>query len=110
MVDLEKRVIEFIRKKSGFYISFMPYEITESTDLDLDLSFDDCEVEDLMQEYSVKFNVDISGFDIKKYYPEDDSSFLDLINPFKKKVIHRVPDLNVRMLIASAKAGRWLYD
>ncbi|MFH5256116.1 DUF1493 family protein, partial [Burkholderia semiarida] len=22
----------------------------------------------------------------------------------------RVPDLNVRMLIASAKAGRWLYD
>ncbi|MBR8322942.1 MULTISPECIES: DUF1493 family protein [Burkholderia cepacia complex] len=110
MVDLEKKVIEFIRRKSGLSISFMVDEITESTDLDLDLNFDDCEVEDLMREYSVKFNVDISGFDIKKYYPEDDSSFFDLINPFKKKVIHRVPDLNVRMLIASAKAGRWLYD
>ncbi|MDN7702886.1 DUF1493 family protein [Burkholderia semiarida] len=110
MVDLEKRVIEFVRKKSGLPISFVVDEITEGTDLDLDLSFDDCEIEDLMREYSVKFNVDLSGFDIKKYYPEDDSSFLDLINPFKKKVIHRVPDLNVRMLIASAKAGRWLYD
>ncbi|MCA8243166.1 DUF1493 family protein [Burkholderia sp. AU32262] len=110
MVDLEKRVIEFVRKKSGLPISFVVDEITEGTDLDLDLSFDDCEVEDLMREYSVKFNVDLSGFDIKKYYPADDSSFLDLINPFKKKVIHRVPDLNVRMLIASAKAGRWLYD
>ncbi|WP_081103827.1 DUF1493 family protein [Burkholderia anthina] len=110
MVDLEKRVIEFVRKKSGLPISFVVDEITEGADLDLDLSFDDCEVEDLMREYSVKFNVDVSGFDIKKYYPEDDSSFLDLINPFKKKVIHRVPDLNVRMLIASAKAGRWLYD
>ncbi|NTZ85651.1 DUF1493 family protein [Burkholderia metallica] len=110
MVDLEKKVIEFIRKKSGFSMSFVADEITESTDLDLDLNFDDCEVEDLMREYSVKFNVDVSGFDIKKYYPEDDSSFFDLINPFKKKVIHRVPDLNVRMLIASAKAGRWLYD
>jgi len=110
MVDLEKKVIEFIRRRSGLSISFMVDEITESTDLDLDLNFDDCEVEDLMREYSVKFNVDISGFDIKKYYPEDDSSFFDLINPFKKKVIHRVPDLNVRMLIASAKAGRWLYD
>ncbi|WP_176730241.1 DUF1493 family protein [Burkholderia sp. A2] len=103
-------MIEFIGKKSGFSISFMADGITERTDLDLDLRFDDCEVEDLMWEYSAKFNVDISGFDIKKYYPEDDSSFLDLINPFKKKVIHRVPDLNVRVLIASAKAGRWLYD
>ncbi|WP_275922843.1 DUF1493 family protein [Burkholderia sola] len=110
MVDIERRVVEFIRKKSGLSISSTVNEITENTDLDLDLSFGDCEVEDLMREYSVKFNVDISGFDIKKYYPEDDSSFLDLINPFKKKVIHRVPDLNVRMLIASAKAGRWLYD
>ncbi|WP_175923537.1 DUF1493 family protein [Burkholderia latens] len=110
MVDLDKRVIEFVRNKSGFSISFIADEITEITDLDTDLDFDDFEVEELMREYSVRFDVDISGFDIKKYYPEDDYSFFDLINPFKKKVIHRIPDLNVRMLIASAKAGRWLYD
>nr|WP_196755103.1 DUF1493 family protein [Burkholderia anthina] len=65
MVDLEKRVIEFVRKKSGLPISFWVDEIAEGADLDLDLSFDDCEVEDLMREYSVKFNVDLSGFDIK---------------------------------------------
>ncbi|KVP17677.1 hypothetical protein WJ85_09815 [Burkholderia ubonensis] len=109
MVDLESRVIEFVRKKSGFSILSRSADITENTDLDAGLDFDAAEVEEMMLEYSAEFNVDVSGFDIKKYYPEDDFSFLDLINPFKKKVIHRVPDLNVRMLITSAKAGRWLY-
>ncbi|KVH65673.1 hypothetical protein WJ41_26200 [Burkholderia ubonensis] len=109
MVDLESRVIEFVRKKSGFSILSRAADITENTDLDADLDFDAAEVEEMMLEYSAEFNVDVSGFDIKKYYPEDDFSFLDLINPFKKKVVHRVPDLNVRMLITSAKAGRWLY-
>ncbi|KVM11219.1 hypothetical protein WL05_29770 [Burkholderia ubonensis] len=109
MVDLESRVIEFVRKKSGLSILSRAADITENTDLDADLDFDAAEVEEMMLEYSAEFNVDVSGFDIKKYYPEDDFSFLDLINPFKKKVIHRVPDLNVRMLIISAKAGRWLY-
>ncbi|KVC83413.1 DUF1493 family protein [Burkholderia ubonensis] len=109
MVDLESRVIEFVRKKSGFSILSRAADITENTDLDADLDFDAAEVEEMMREYSAEFNIDVSEFDIKKYYPEDDFSFLDLLNPFKKKVIHRVPDLNVRMLITSAKAGRWLY-
>ncbi|WP_157648342.1 DUF1493 family protein [Burkholderia ubonensis] len=102
-------MIEFVRKKSGFSILSRAADITENTDLDADLDFDAAEVEEMMLEYSAEFNVDVSEFDIKRYYPEDDFSFLDLINPFKKKVIHRVPDLNVRMLITSAKAGRWLY-
>ncbi|WP_196774779.1 DUF1493 family protein [Burkholderia cepacia] len=102
-------MIEFVRKKSGFSILSRAADITENTDLDADLGFDAAEVEEMMLEYSAEFDVDMSGFDIKRYYPEDDFSFLDLINPFKKKVIHRVPDLNVRMLITSAKAGRWLY-
>ncbi|WP_198390962.1 DUF1493 family protein [Burkholderia ubonensis] len=109
MVDIEIRVIEFVRKKSGFSIFPRAIRITENTDLDTDLDFDAAEVEEMMLEYSAEFNVDVSQFDIKKYYPEDDFSFPDLINPFKKKVVHRVPDLNVRMLITSAKAGRWLY-
>ncbi|AYZ66392.1 DUF1493 family protein [Burkholderia multivorans] len=109
MVDIESRVIEYVRKKSGFSVLSRAADITENTDLDTDLDFDAAEVEEMMREYSAEFNVDVSQFDIKKYYPEDDFSFLDLINPFKKKVVHRVSDLNVRMLIASAKAGRWLY-
>ncbi|WP_080401509.1 DUF1493 family protein [Burkholderia ubonensis] len=109
MVDIESSVIEFVRKKSGFSVLSRAADITENSDLDADLDFDAAEVEEMMLEYSVEFNVDVSQFDIKKYYPEDDFSFLDLINPFKKKVVHRVPDLNVRMLITSAKAGRWLY-
>ncbi|AOI71570.1 DUF1493 family protein [Burkholderia ubonensis] len=109
MVDIESSVIEFVRKKSGFSVLSRAADITENSDLDADLDFDAAEVEEMMLEYSAEFNVDVSQFDIKKYYPEDDFSFLDLINPFKKKVVHRVPDLNVRMLITSAKAGRWLY-
>ncbi|KVA02243.1 hypothetical protein WI40_06650 [Burkholderia ubonensis] len=109
MVDIESSVIEFVRKKSGFSVLSRAADITENSDLDADLDFDAAEVEEMVLEYSAEFNVDVSEFDIKKYYPEDDFSFLDLINPFKKKVVHRVPDLNVRMLITSAKAGRWLY-
>ncbi|WP_272148373.1 DUF1493 family protein [Burkholderia cepacia] len=74
------------------------------------MGFDAAEVEEVMREYSEEFNVDMSGFDIKKYYPDDDFLLLDLINPFRKRVVHHVPDLNVRMLIESAKAGRWLYS
>ena len=110
MVDIDRRVIDFVREMSGFYLLSGGEGGTENTDLDVDLGFDAAEVEEVMAAYSKEFNVDMSGFDIKKYYPEDDSSLLDLINPFKKRVIHQVPDLNVRMLIVSAKAGRWLYS
>ncbi len=110
MVDIDGRVIDFIRMKAGFSVMLKAASITENTDLDVDLSFDAAEVDEVMRAYSEEFNVDMSGFDIKKYYPEDDFSFLDLLNPFRKRVVHQVPDLNVRMLIASAKAGRWLYS
>ncbi|WP_241650378.1 DUF1493 family protein, partial [Rosenbergiella collisarenosi] len=33
-----------------------------------------------------------------------------LLNPFKKRAPIPVPDFTLRMLIESAKAGRWLYD
>nr|WP_275404976.1 DUF1493 family protein [Burkholderia anthina] len=110
VVDIDRRIIDFVRGMSGFYLLSGGEGGTENTDLDVDLGFDAAEVEEVMAAYSKEFNVDMSGFDIKKYYPEDDSSLLDLINPFKKRVIHQVPDLNVRMLIVSAKAGRWLYS
>ncbi|WP_269509628.1 DUF1493 family protein [Burkholderia sp. IMCC1007] len=110
MVNVDDRVIDFVRRKVGFSVTPRGADITEDSDLDVDLDFDAAEVEELMREYSEEFNVDMSGFDIKKYYPEDSFSFLDLLNPFRKKVVHQVPDLNVRMLIASAKAGRWLYS
>jgi len=109
MVDIDRRVIDFVRRKSGFDLFSGGRGITENTDLDVDLGLDADEVEEMMKVYLEEFNVDISGFDIKKYYPEDDSSLRDLINPFKKRDVHRVPDLNVRMLIVSAKAGRWLF-
>ncbi|WP_175885672.1 DUF1493 family protein [Burkholderia sp. BCC0044] len=110
MVDIDRRVIDFVRRKAGFSVMPRGVSIAENTDLDADLGFDVAEVEEVMREYSEEFNVDMSGFDIKKYYPEDDFSLLDLINPFRKRVVHHVPDLNVRMLIESAKAGRWLYN
>ncbi|MCA8236277.1 DUF1493 family protein [Burkholderia cenocepacia] len=109
MVDIDDRVIEFVRRKAGFSVASRGAGVAENTDLDVDLGFDAVEVEEVMMAYSEEFNVDMNGFDIKKYYPEDDFSLLDLINPFRKKVVHHVPDLNVRMLIESAKAGRWLY-
>jgi len=110
MVNLEDEVINFIKKKAGASI-FNKHKITLESDLDTDLCFDSNEVEEILQEYTVVFGVDMRNFDIKIYYPDDDISIFDALNPFKKRkrTVNEVPDLNIRMLVESAKAGRWLY-
>lgn len=59
-----------------------------------------------MNDFFQKFNVERGRFDIKTYYPDEPFSW----NPFKKSIPIPVPDFTIGMLIASAKAGKWLYD
>ncbi|MFG1132319.1 DUF1493 family protein [Salmonella enterica] len=46
---------------------------------------------------------------ITTYYPPE-PPLKHLLNPFRKNDIPQVPDFTIGMLIASARAGRWLYD
>ena len=105
--NIEKRVYEIVRPYAGVYVfSAKPVPLTPETDLDTDLSIDDLEAEELMEQYFSEFKVDKGNFNIKKYYPETPISW----NIFKKTEPVPVPDFTIGMLIESAKAGRWLYD
>lgn len=70
------------------------------------------EASDFLEEYADKLGVDMSGFEFNRYFPNEGIRFLpNAILPRFLRTDHHVPEaLTVRMLIASAEAGRWLYS
>lgn len=104
---IEERIYELVRPYAGTYLfNIKKVELTPEKDLDTDLSIDEFEVEDLMNDFFTKFNVDRGNFRIETYFPNVPGSW----NPFKKLEPVLVPDFTIGMLIESAKAGKWLYD
>ncbi|ECF6887240.1 DUF1493 family protein [Salmonella enterica subsp. enterica] len=59
--------------------------------------------------HAFQHHVDRGNFSITTYYPPE-PPLKHLLNPFRKNDIPQVPDFTIGMLIASARAGRWLYD
>ena len=106
--DIEKRVIEMITAYSGIYIfRKKKYDtFTKESSIHFDVKLDQDCVEELVEDYSQKFNVDMSDFHFEKYYPAVNFSW----NPFKKPEPVDISELTIDMFIQSAKAGRWLYD
>lgn len=105
--SIEQSVYELVRPYAGTYLfNLKKVMLTPETDLDTDLSIDELEVEDLMENFFKKFNVKRGNFRVETYYPAEPFSW----NPFKKFLPVPVPDFTIGMLIASAKAGHWLYD
>ncbi|ELY6084979.1 DUF1493 family protein [Cronobacter sakazakii] len=106
--DIEKRVIEMFTIRSGSYLfrkkKYDTYTAESSIHFDVRLDQDD--VEELIEDYSKEFNVDMSNFHLETYYPTVNFSW----NPFKKPDPVDVPEFTIDMFIQSAKAGRWLYE
>lgn len=106
--DIEKQVIEMFTIRSGSYLfrkkKYDTYSAESSIHFDVQLDQDD--VEELVEDYSKEFNVDMSNFHLETYYPDVKFSW----NPFKKPEPVDVPDFTIDMFIQSAKAGKWLYD
>ncbi|CCJ75223.1 DUF1493 family protein [Cronobacter muytjensii] len=106
--SLEARVYTLVRKHHGFYLFGKP-ELTEQTDLDVDLQLDDDDALELMEDFFTTFRVARGNFSITTYYPPDPPLSV-MLNPFRKNEIPQVPFFTIGMLIESARAGRWLYD
>lgn len=102
--DIEKKVLALAKRHDGFYL-FKNKALTPESSIYFDLQLDRDEAEDLMNDFFTEFNVLRGRFNIENYYPDIPVSF----NPFKKKVID-IPDFTLGMLIASAKAGGWIYN
>lgn len=66
---------------------------------------------DFMVEYAKKFDVNLTHFEFRKYFPNEGIRFLpNAILPKYMRTDHHEPAaLTVRMLIESAEAGRWLF-
>ncbi len=105
---LEQRIYELVRSHDGIYL-FKKKELTPSTDLDSDLRLEDDEALALMDDFFTTFNVDKGNFSITTYYPPE-PPLKHLLNPFRKNDIPQAPEFTIGMLIASARAGRWLYE
>ena len=106
--DIEKLVIEMFTIRSGSYLfrkkKYDTYTAESSIHFDVRLDQDD--VEELIEDYSKEFNVDMSNFHLETYYPTVNFSW----DPFKKPEPVDVPEFTIDMFIQSAKAGRWLYE
>ncbi|WP_241609112.1 DUF1493 family protein [Rosenbergiella australiborealis] len=66
---------------------------------------------DFFKEYFETLGIDSTGFNFRKYFPNEGIRFLpNIILPDYLKTDHHIPqNLTIDMLIASAEAGRWLY-
>jgi len=102
--DIEEKVLALAKRHDGFYL-FKNRTLMPESSIYFDLQLDRDEAEDLMNDFFTELKVHRGTFDIENYYPDFPVSF----NPFKKKIID-IPDFTLGMLIASAKAGRWIYS
>ena len=63
-----------------------------------------------MADYFKRFNVDSSGFDFLVYWSYENSLILNFFSSASKEDQYIEPQpLTLRMLIESAKAGRWIF-
>lgn len=69
------------------------------------------EAGDFLVEYADSFRVDMTGFDFRKYFPNEGVRFLPnaILPKFMHTDSHQPEALTVQMLIHSAEAGRWIY-
>ncbi len=104
--SLESAVINYIQHNYGFrkYIFWGPVvPVTVDMRLREDLGMIIEDAETMLTDVFEKFNIDPAGFDLTKYF--NGEYFLS----FGKKE-HPVKTITVKMIVESAKAGRWLYD
>ncbi|MHC5175475.1 DUF1493 family protein [Serratia rhizosphaerae] len=67
---------------------------------------------EIMEEYFELFNVDSSGFNFMKYWPQEisvTSAVIAWLCPWGKRKKYQEPEaLTIAMLMESARAGRWV--
>lgn len=111
---MDGRLMEMVRDEADSPL-WGELEITEDTDLCIDLEISDRAMLRLMRRFSETFGVDISGFDIDYYYyPARKlgmSRFLMAVfrSPFsadaRDKILER--PLTIKMMEAAIETGRW---
>ncbi|WP_054687502.1 DUF1493 family protein [Pantoea stewartii] len=112
-MEIENDVLEFFRSALSIPLTWKGKKII----LEMDTVLQDyAELDELpyaIDDYSSKFNVDISNMNIESYYPNVKRNFLARIfnrRAIEEEINHLRKPLTVRMFAESAKAGRWIYE
>ncbi|MBT0728736.1 DUF1493 family protein [Rosenbergiella nectarea] len=67
--------------------------------------------DDILNDYFKRFNVESSAFDLLLYWPYEKGFLPNVLRPLSQKIPDVPPKpLTLRMLVESAKAGRWLFN
>lgn len=110
---MENDVLEFFREELSVPLTWKCKKIP----LEMDTVLQDyAELDELpyaIDDYSSRFNVDISSMNVESYYPIVKKSFLTrLLNrrAIDDEIMQMRKPLTVRMFAESAKAGKWIYD
>lgn len=93
----EQQIYEMVASWHGrCWWAFNKTPLTAECSLNHTLNIDAEEAEELLEEIFERFHLEQSDLDFRRYFP-----------PGEEK---GAPPLTIAMLIASAKAGAWLYD
>jgi len=107
----DDEVLKFFRDELSLMMTwrFKPIPVEFDTVLQ-DYSSTD-ELPDAIEKYGKQYNIDLTNFNMKSYYPyETIPLFQRWFCTDKWKTQETRLPLTVRMFAESAKAGRWLYD
>lgn len=92
--NIEEAVFSLIEKYNAPSIfSFRRFKLQHNTDLNNDFRMDPLDAYDLLEKYTIEFNINPLEINFEYYFPD----FGDPEAP-----------LTIQLLIDSAKAGRWL--
>lgn len=98
-------------------LAFVQQELSAKLELDSSLTTGSTatipeDVYEMIEKYSIHFGVDCSEIEWLKYFPRPGIPIIpNFLLPERLKTDHHEPaPLTIRMLVESAKAGRWLYD
>lgn len=101
--EILNQLINLIEKKMGKY----KHQITRETYLEKDLGISGDDAIEFLLDYGKKFNVNMSGFDFKKYFtPEGDSLLPTIIKTISGKKESKIKELTVGDLERGIIAGR----
>lgn len=107
--SISRSVLELIKRQDGRPCK---KKITLYTELYRDMGMVQDEASDFFNAYFDKFPIESGNFDFLKYFPNKGDWLIP--NIFLPKSIRptgqKPAPLTIRMLLKSAKAGRWLYD
>lgn len=107
MKPIDVAILEFAREE--LRCKDLERDSSLSTGEHLTVSED---VYELTDKYAQLFNVDCSAINWRLYFPLQILPFLPngILPARLKSDRHKAAPFTIRMLIESAKAGRWLYD